>query len=180
MLIRLYQQKKNSYLEYKIGNKICFIKILPEVDDRIMAKFLTNCLFIGTEAEGPDRGILTLFVGTHFADPKRILEIAEEQKIKRIYFGAGNNRGITRNYLPLIKKIKNDYTVVIEIDSIQEIYTYPESFFPKVKIILTFDFSYASRIKYLKLVDEKVIRFYDRKIITALNDMLFKNDKEIK
>jgi hypothetical protein len=62
-------------------------------------------LFIGKEVEGSQRGLMTLFIPKHATNRKKFLEKAYQHNISRLYFGAGNDRGIHQDMLSLLLEI---------------------------------------------------------------------------
>lgn len=54
-----------------------------------MSEFLTDCVFTGVEAEGPDRGILTIFIADNNISEKNLKKLPYLNTYKRFYFGAG-------------------------------------------------------------------------------------------
>lgn len=67
----------------------------------------TNAVFIGDEKEGNSKGLKTLFaVGE--PKPSRVLELAVENKVDRVYFGAGFLRTVSKDYVNKIIKLIKD------------------------------------------------------------------------
>lgn len=69
-------------------------------------EFLTNCIFFGTEVEGPFRGTPTLFVAKPKVTREELqaaIKEAESRGIQRIYFGAGKT-----HQFPLFVLAEND------------------------------------------------------------------------
>ena len=82
----------------------------------------TKC-FVGTEAEGPNRGATVLFVpGSVENLPSVLGEIIKKsifKKITRIYYGAGNDRNIRKFSVRLLTEfcIENELELDVEVDN---------------------------------------------------------------
>jgi len=147
-------------------------------------------LFIGNEAEGPDKGALTLFIGSKDVGNNEILKIlSENPEIKRVYFGANNNQGISDINVELLEHLTKESEVVIEINNPEQYakiwdnlaYMQPDN----IKVVLTlpvaFDFDFMGCFD-IKLVNEKkeVVWFEMKsKYFTEPDDILYKTDKEV-
>jgi len=82
----------------------------------------TKC-FVGTEAEGPNRGATVLFVpGTAENLSEVLREVTRKrifEKISRVYYGAGNNRNLNVFSVRLLAEfcIKNKFELDVEVDN---------------------------------------------------------------
>ena len=132
--------------------------------------------FLGIEAEGPYKGQKVLFIpGT--ISIERIEKVLKkvESKIDRIYYGAGNDRLISRETLDFLLRQSKPIDVETE-----------EAFFcPPANIILytrdpkKTEWKYADYIKY---VTEKTIIWLDKAgytFMTSVTDPLFDLDTDI-
>ncbi len=91
--------------------------------------------FIGVELEGPERGRYTLFIPKNcLQSDTELLEKAVHNKINRVYFGAGNSKGLNKDQLcVLLLFLSLHFKIVIEVD-MQDIDNIL-SFLPKIKEI---------------------------------------------
>jgi len=170
-----------------------------------MGDFLTDCVFVGTEAEGPDRGTKTFFVATRTADPLKLQRYIFTEcqdylrwgifPLPRIYFGAGGNYGLPQTYFPLVRILLDQiFPVIVEVNSARQIKDIPEDIkkLARFKVVLVFtkdgpkitkDFCTVLRyVRHFKFVDEDRV-FWSPKIykpyITFLNDMTYDNDRKV-
>lgn len=74
--------------------------------------------FIGREAEGPDYGDFTLFIPRTVTQPWfSLYKTLHRERITRIYFGAGNKKGITKKQVTFIETLLEEGLVVLlEVD----------------------------------------------------------------
>ena len=74
----------------------------------------THEMFVGTEIEGPDAGILTFYI-PHGAIGKRgvvqTLYLIKSTGIRRVYFGAGGHRGIDHEDVTLMHILTQNHAV---------------------------------------------------------------------
>lgn len=150
-------------------------------------------VFVGKEAEGPSRGVWTLFVGREVGEEegRRLLSFVETKGIRRVYFGAGGNRGvrgvgIVRLFRELVSK--EGVEVVLEIDSEEGI---PSSLLPllsKVRVVFVVDWLKEDFWEVCCLVNS--LKFVSRKgdvvwyelgdsFLTSFTDPLYTEDKEV-
>ncbi len=139
--------------------------------------------FIGTEAEGPNRGKRVLFVpGSTKPETLKILKADNDiSNVERVYYGAGNDRSFNYETLRVIKKyMVHDDRIDIELDQVTpEIAALlVDSHF--VIISLFPDDPYATYIKTFE--DDKVVwtnAKTKRRYETNLADPLFSKDQDI-
>jgi len=159
--------------------------------------FLTDCVFHGLEAEGPDRGILTLFIATHYMNPSKILRyLRKRPKIRRVYFGAGGKYGLPSDYFELADfLIRNRYKVLVEVNRMGQIHIMPDKLRDRLglQIVMVFtmdgvpirkNFSrYAQYVSVFKFVDETEVLWcpvdHANKRITYLDNPFYKKDKKV-
>lgn len=137
-------------------------------------------LFIGKEVEGPERGIMTLFIPKKATNRKSFLEIAKQHNITRLYFGAGNDRGINQDIQPLLLKIPKNFKVLFEIESEQDLFFMPFEFLRRTRIIYvirTRVFKSLPSVFKIETLDK--VHWFDLDYVTTndLDDNLYLEDK---
>ena len=146
---------------------------------------LTNCCFIGIEAEGRNRGRKTLFVAEEGASPAKILSILKKNPdIKHVYFGAGGLRYIPRHQIKMLPRLKEDKVqVTIEISSPTFLKDVP--FLPNIAIVLSFSTKGVTHLRMrnvkIKVEDYKELLVFDCCDVypTSLSDNLYRKDVKV-
>lgn len=140
-------------------------------------------LFIGKEVEGPERGLKTLFIPKHSTNRKKFLEIATIYNISRLYFGAGNDRGINQDMISLLLGIPKSFGVLLEIESEQELYLLPLEFLKRTQIIYVIKTKkFKSLPSVFKIETPEKVHWFelDEHLTTNdLNDYLYLEDKYV-
>lgn len=148
-------------------------------------------LFYGTEAEGGDQGVKTLFVtGTSEVDFSVILQHLNIFGISRIYFGAGDIRGISKkhNHKGFLHRLVSSCKrgVIVEIDSLEQIKEIPEdllSFIQFVFVVEVEDSSLGKYVSSFKFLDRKQVVWIDRDkkamFKTLLSDNRYEGDRPL-
>jgi hypothetical protein len=136
-------------------------------------------IFMGQEVEGPDRGVLTLFIPKNAINRKLFLDIANKHNITRLYFGAGNDRGINLDVILLLVDIPENFSIFLEIESEQDLDFLPLKFFKRTKIIYvvkTKIFKYLPSV--FKIETPEKVHWFDLKspVTNNLNDYLYLED----
>lgn len=139
-------------------------------------------LFIGKEVEGPQRGLMTLFIPKNAINRKQFLTKAFEHNITRLYFGAGNDRGINQDMIYLLLKIPKEFGVFLEIESEQDLNFLPLIFLKRTKIIQVIKTdNYKVLPSVFKIETPDKVHWFDLDFVTTnnLNDYLYLEDKYI-
>lgn len=79
-----------------------------------------DCFFLGQEAEGEDKGVLTLFVSGRNHTLSDVSDKLMQNHVTRIYFGAGEVYGLPEDasiHVEEWKGLVSQYTCLVEIDS---------------------------------------------------------------
>lgn len=143
---------------------------------------MVNCLFVGKEVEGPERGELTLFIPKNASNRRLFLIEAKKLDIKRLYFGAGNDRGI-RLSSKLLLDIPSDYKVYLEIVDYFQLADLPLEFLKRTQIIYVIIQKYDINIlpSVFKIERSTDVRWFDlpASIKSDINDDLYKKDEII-
>jgi hypothetical protein len=132
-------------------------------------------LFIGIEAEGPYRGLTTLFVGEVGTPFDLIRSALEKYKVDCIYFGASDNTGISReNNSKLGYLLEIGYKVTVEFkpydcidvpEGVETVISIPvKKLGPSVKVVN------GTSVYWFK---------QDMVIVNSLHDPLYFADKKI-
>lgn len=145
-------------------------------------------LFIGTEAEGERKGTLTLFIpkgSMKSCNFQNILNIVNKLHVKRFYFGAGDETGITKSELDFINFLRLEVPfaeILVEctLDDLKSglIKVIANS----VDLILTIkDADLLLPVNYLKFVNNKRLYWHtiDEIHVTELNDEEYNKDFKI-
>lgn len=167
----------------------------PENKKPLVALQLRKQCFLGVEAEGPNKGAIVLFVPGGVTK-KKFLKSSRYplvKKIKRIYYGAGNDRDINARTLKTIASFcfARGLALDIEIDSARDL-----DFIDKVKDNLQIrptliyyhgeineeefnTITFDSRVDYNKHIADNIIVWMDvekRKYKTQIDHPLFALD----
>jgi hypothetical protein len=138
-------------------------------------------IFKGLEVEGPDRGEPTLFIPKNAINRFSFMEIAKKHKLKRLYFGAGNDRGIATDLVPFLNLIPDDFKVLLEITDFNQLFFLPFGFVSKTQIIYVLKViaGFFIKMDIFKIeTDERVIWYNLKKpIVTSLTDPLYEKDE---
>lgn len=151
-----------------------------------------NRPFIGTEVEGPAKGIQTLFIPNHSVKRESIpaiLALVEKHKY-RVYFGAGNITGMDPVCVDLASALINKHVTVVaevqlgDLPVIESIYDREPSI-QFIEFVLTIPLSYANpmleKIEHIKLIDKQKLYWFSVGNIqlTQTDDPLYNEDKTI-
>ena len=140
-------------------------------------------LFIGKEVEGPERGLMTLFIPKNANNRKKFLEIANQYNISRLYFGAGNDRGINQDMISFLSHIPKSFNVLLEIESEQELYLLPLEFLERTTIIYVVKTKkFKSLPSIFKIETPEKVHWFelDEHLTTNdLNDYLYLEDEYV-
>jgi len=139
-------------------------------------------LFIGLEAEGPDVGKKTLFIGTDFFDVTTIIQLLSLYGIKRIYLGAGNYRRLPdmKCLRSLIEKCESDIEFVAEISDRREVAKIPLDF--KERIHITYTVVFGDDVDTIKVENSEELFWIEEGEVyyTKLSCELYNTDEEVK
>lgn len=140
---------------------------------------MSNNLFYGPEVEGPERGEMTLFIPKNAENRMDFLVEANKKGIKRLYFGAGNDRGTNiPNYL--LQAIPSHFSVYLEITDYHQLIGVSEAFLRRTNIIYvvlqTTDIKKLPAI--FKIERQNDVQWYEnnKPIVSDINDPLYKQD----
>lgn len=139
-------------------------------------------LFIGKEVEGPERNALTLFIPKNAKNKFSFLQVAKNYNIKRLYFGAGNDRGISFDLAPFLLEIPKDYSTLLEISSFDDLFGIPFDFLIRTKIIFVLKTEQTKILpSVFKIENSTHVHWFelDYPISTKLNDNLYLEDRYI-
>jgi hypothetical protein len=140
-------------------------------------EFLTDCMFVGVEVEGPDKGCPTLYIASYHYMNTQILSVLKTINVEAIYFGAGSRFGISNENVRLIPVLVDaGYKVLLEVNSFEQIDVLGQ-FRTLVKLI----FVSTTHIDVFKEVTQKTVEWHEltRPITSSLNDPLYKEDRRI-
>jgi len=138
-------------------------------------------MYIGVEAEGELRGMLTLFITDKTQDD--ILQLLEKYpEIQHVYFGARGRYGLSSNHVPLVEEVcKRGKFVTIETNMLDELPTL--SYHENLRIVLAIKVKDASVINklnvYVKVEDASDLFVFCNHLHTRLNDLLYTFDREV-
>jgi len=149
-------------------------------------------LFIGKEAEGPYQNKLTLFVpGSHQSISEVTAVLVKHLDIECVYFGAGNERGISTSLLTNLLSLPKYLIVTIECDRTwqvmkieQNYYEVIKKYFQDLRIVFTVLGETPEAVK--RITDIKILgsdrlgwcTIADR-YTTFLDDPRYNEDKEV-
>lgn len=139
-----------------------------------------NKLFIGKEVEGPKRGSKTLFIPKNAYNRFSFLDIAKEHKIKRLYFGAGNDYGISEDLFSYLLQIPTNYDLLLEIQNFDSLIGIPFDFLVRTKVIFVLKAEYTKILpSVFKIENSTHVHWFelDYPVTTDLNDKLYLEDK---
>jgi hypothetical protein len=149
-------------------------------------------VFIGKEAEGPNKGLITLFISDpdiNFGELVEILGHYRNHRIEQLYFGAGNNRKVPNDPQILNAFIgwSKRYIITLEIGLLSEIDKIPSYIKKFVRIVycvidLSIDHSDPIYITDFKIIGEKRLCWYTLQnyYLTKLSHPYYESDKVIK
>ena len=138
-------------------------------------------IFKGVEVEGTDRGQETIFIPKNAKNRKDFLYLAKSEGIKRLYFGAGNDRGIHDDVIPLLYCIPLYFSIFLEITEELHLENIPQDILKRINIVFVKIANINSRIHAFKIETTKTVIWYDTKpcVTTLLNDPIYEGDIEI-
>jgi len=143
---------------------------------------IKNRLFIGEEAEGPQKGLLTLFIPKHADNRYSFLIFADYYKITRLYFGAGNDRGIHHDMISQLQDIPRNFTVYLEIQSDDDLIDLPIDFLIRTKIIYVLKSDYFKALpSVFKIETKSQIHWYELlyPYTNKINDKIYEKDIDL-
>lgn len=143
-------------------------------------------MWIGTEAEGPERGQKTIFIELEQVDIPRFKEILG-WGIHRIYFGAKESFRLPLNIDEVMDaitvnghNIKPGIKLLYETNSIENIKSLSKKFRKVCSIILVIRTTDVDVIKMIDKEKNRLIWFeLYNKFTTYLNDPIYSLDKEV-
>lgn len=151
-----------------------------------------NKIFIGEEVEGPNRGRKTMFFPKGSVVPAivpKLIEILNKIPVNRLYFGAGDRTGITKEEYDFILFINSTFpdfhfTFVIEFteEDLKESAEYLEDLVDIAELVFVVRNPFLTfPVSSMKFVDEKYVQWHSISAVhtTAINDALYENDKII-
>ena len=151
--------------------------------------------FIGLEAEGPHRGMRTLFIRGDVTSVPELSSLLSTTFIEQIYLGAGNIRGanpavmraVRKLVVPILRRIR----VTIECDKMEQVFNIvPELMKLRkthhaVSVVFTVDtedsladMDWITDVKFVNQ-EELVWHHVEKAYRTKLNDELYSTDKEV-
>lgn len=140
-------------------------------------------MYIGIEAEGELKGLLTLFIDDKTMSADSILEIlAKHPEIQHVYFGARGKYGISEEHIKLVEDICDvGMQVTIEINILDSLPDIP--YHENLRIVLAVRVKDVSNIHkhniYVKIEDTKELFIFENQSHTSLDSILYKLDKEM-
>ena len=144
---------------------------------------LTKCSYIGIEAEGPNRGMKTLFLADSTTYEEDILSILKSHPdIKHIYFGAGGMRYIPRRQIYCLEKLKG-MQITIEVDAPNRLKYVPK--LDNVTVVLSFFTEELECLRdrkvRIKIEDERQLFIFDNATIyeNSIHDPLYDKDEKV-
>jgi hypothetical protein len=144
---------------------------------------ISKKMFIGFEVEGPEIGFLTLFIprgSIKKTGEIRNIIIDSQLNINRIYFGAGERRGITKLELKEANNLKKEFTFLKFIFEISLSDQIPKNVPLDTEIVLSIKTKNCSLIDVVKLEDNRNIRWLETNnaYISKITNPLYLMDKE--
>lgn len=140
-------------------------------------------IFIGKEVEGPEKGKVTLFIPKNATNRLSFLKVAQQYNIKRLYFGAGNDRGICFDLVPSLLEIPKEYQIYLEITSSEDLIGIPLKFLQRTKVIFVIQKTEYFKVlpSVFKIETTGNVHWYELPYPTtnSINDPLYKKDMEI-
>ena len=140
--------------------------------------------FIGKEIEGPEQGVLTLFIPNGFVKnigEVKAFAIIQKTKIYRLYFGAGNKQGLDIDDIKLIKKlIYNNYQILAEINNLKNLDWISSNVLSKIEII--YCIYIHTKIDHIKIINDSFLEWGQINgdwFTTSLTDKEYQNDTKI-
>jgi succinate dehydrogenase flavin-adding protein (antitoxin of CptAB toxin-antitoxin module) len=149
---------------------------------------ITRQMFIGVEAEGPGRGLLTLFIPRGAVTKKNIKKILQRittEEITRLYFGAGNRRGLTEMDLELIRSVDEEISILAEIGLKDLLELHDKDALHRIDLILTLPIKSNATIptiQHIKFVSNRKLLWYEQTeppYETLLSDDLYLTDMKV-
>lgn len=131
----------------------------------------TKC-FVGTEAEGPNRGVKTLFIPGS-CSPEEVSTAAGKTDALYAYYGAGNDRKLREDTLKRIRSLFPDNKITVELDRSFDV--------PNSVTVVTLDVGIGADFR--KTVSDGMITWIcnntGQKYLTRVDDPMFLLDKEL-
>lgn len=147
-------------------------------------EFPTDCLFVGYEIEGHAKGVKTLFVGSHDVPSEAIEEALKDKSIKALYFGAGNNRGISLGHCYLIDLYEKSHTIRLEISNPDDLCILKSYQLYRIEVIFVIPIPAIRKmvnVSAIKLLEPNMLHlaYTDKWYSTSLNDLAYSEDVKI-
>jgi hypothetical protein len=145
-------------------------------------------IFLGKEAEGPDRDTLTLFVGKSDVDLDEVAALIKSYCVSRVYFGAGGVRKPPCNLYAFVCKYINKYKIVVEVDllSLSKIQDQYKDLFDHRNFSLVLSIEVVtsramSSVNAIKLEDGSKLFWYEVRSVhkTYKDNVNYKTDNQI-
>lgn len=145
--------------------------------------------FIGIEAEGPYKGLKTLFIPGSYDQVSRALSKGVEEGVEQVYYGAGNDREISPDIIKHIEGVCIEsglkFMVEIEQDDADDFAeTLHEGVLEAVMLASSYHSlsSFRKGVDYVKVTENGLLVWYSRKAQcwqTRIDDPLFAQDRYI-
>jgi hypothetical protein len=142
---------------------------------------IKNYVFTGQEAEGPQKGILTLFIPKNAINRTSFFEFAKKYNITRLYFGAGNDRGINPDLIGHLKWIPKHFTIFLEILKGDDLKLIPPSFLKRTNIIYVIQDYLEVNPSVFKIESKKEVNWYElqKPFTNSLDSKLYEWDQDL-
>jgi hypothetical protein len=128
--------------------------------------------FIGKEAEGEDRGENTIFIpygAIESCGMDAVRRLILQSSVRRLYFGAGNRRGLGEDDISLITQLSlvvPKYRVFVEFDNPSQIVNVPEDLLKDIRIVF---------VVPVKCEVDRLISISDIKFVNQKEDLVWYN-----
>lgn len=150
---------------------------------------MKNDLFVGIEAEGPERGVNTLFVGDKEITQERIDAALEKYPdINRVYFGAGNKYGPPKKASSIFPNLlERGFKIVLEVRSPIHLDFLPIDIINKIHVVLTIPVLFNASKNNLSINSIKMVfndqlswrTLHKKKYNNYLSDELYEKDIQL-
>lgn len=142
-------------------------------------------IFAGIEVEGGDDhyGKPTIFIPKNAKNRFDFLNLASQHGTDRLYFGAGNDRGIADDLVPFLSSITIDYECLLEIDDMKQLENLPQHFIDRTQVIFVVQGKEVNTtlVNVFKIVTKDYVLWHDllSPEVSRLDDPLYQEDKEV-
>lgn len=150
---------------------------------------ITDKIFIGTEVEGPDNGIPTIFIPRNSSETiniYKLVEYAKKEQINRFYFGAGDKTGLSEVdlFLASVLVLAFDCKILIEItlDDLLDVELISKYNRKNIELILVIHNDLLDYpVQHIKFVNKTYLHWCktDTWFRTSIHDTEYNNDKII-